>query len=60
MRSVEVKVLRDYDNGNFIIKEGQIIEIGFHISGNPTYDGLEIDNIWDDDEFDSYFGEVEE
>lgn len=59
MRCFEFKVLRDYDGENFSLKEGDIIDIEFHISGLPTYNGMEIDNIWDDEEFDDYFGEVE-
>lgn len=59
MRTINVKVLRDYESDNLRLEEGQIIEIEFHISGFPTYDGIELDNIWDDEEFDYYFGEVE-
>jgi hypothetical protein len=64
MRSIKVKVLRDYDNGDYKLKEGQVGDIEFHINGNPTFysdnvEEFEIDNIWDDYEFDSYFGEIE-
>ena len=59
MRTINVKVLRDYESDNLRLEEGEIIEIEFHISGLPTYDGIELDNIWDDEEFDNYFGEVE-
>ena len=44
MRTINVKVLRDYESDNLRLEEGQIIEIEFHISGLPTYDGIELDN----------------
>lgn len=64
MRSVKVKVLCNYDNGDYKLKEGQVGYIEFHINGNPTFydengEEFEVDNVWDDDEFDDYFGEVE-
>lgn len=48
------KVTKNYDNGNFRLMAGEIVEIELHDGGYPTYNEMEIDNLWNG-EFDEYF-----